>query len=262
MNPTYRRILKDVANGKVSIEEAEKLIDQTLLAEVNELAKLDVGREARKGIPEVVYGEDKSVGEIHRIISKSLEACDKVIVSRLTKDKIKKLKQLLNDKPLRLSEKAGVLVVKSSEGKVVKTGGRVGILTAGTSDLKVAEEAKVMAEEMGCEVYLEADVGVAGVHRLIPALKHMLDRQVDVIVVVAGREGALPSVVAGLVSIPVIGVPTSSSYGFGEKGLAALMAMLQSCSLGIGVVNIDNGIGGGALAALIANNVAAARSSK
>jgi NCAIR mutase (PurE)-related protein len=90
----------------------------------------------------------------------------------------------------------------------------------------------------------------------------MLERRVDVLVVVAGREGALPSVVAGLVSVPVIGVPTSSSYGFGKKGLAALMAMLQSCSLGVGVVNIDNGVGGGALAALIANNIAAARFEK
>ncbi|MFN3621424.1 MAG: AIR carboxylase family protein, partial [Nitrososphaerales archaeon] len=205
MNPTYRRILRDVANGKLSVDDAEKLIDQTFLAEVNELAKLDVGREARKGIPEVVYGEDKSVEEIYRIISKSLEVCDKVIVSRLSKDKFKQLKRLIGDKPLRFSEKAGVLVVRGKKGEVVKTGGKVGILTAGTSDLKVAEEAKVMAEEMGCEVYLEVDVGVAGVHRLIPALKHMFDKQVDVFVVVAGREGALPSVVAGLVSVPVIG---------------------------------------------------------
>lgn len=249
-----------MAEGRISVDEAERLIDQTLLVEVSGLANIDVGREARKGIPEVIYGEDKSVEEICRIVSKSLEVCDKVVVSRLSEDKIRRLKRLLRVKSLRICEKAGIVVVRNRKIEQVKTGGRVGILTAGTSDLKVAEEAKVVAEEMGCEVYLEVDVGVAGVHRLIPALKRMVEGKVDVIVVVAGREGALPSVVAGLVSVPIVGVPTSSGYGFGEKGLAALMAMLQSCSLGVGVVNIDNGVGGGALAALIANNMAAARS--
>lgn len=261
MNPIYKRILKDLAEGRISVNEAEKLIDQTVLAEVSGLATLDVGREARKGIPEIVYGEDKSVDEIAQIVNRMLESCDRVIVSRLSFEKIKQLKQLFEGKEVRSFERAGVVVVRRS-GEVRKSGGKVGILTAGTSDLRVAEEARVVAEEMGCEVYLEVDVGVAGVHRLIPALKNMLERRVDVLVVVAGREGALPSVVAGLVSVPVIGVPTSSSYGFGKKGLAALMAMLQSCSLGVGVVNIDNGVGGGALAALIANNIAAARFEK
>jgi NCAIR mutase (PurE)-related protein len=261
MNPVYRRILKDLAEGRISVNEAEKLIDQTVLAEVSGLATLDVGREARKGIPEIVYGEDKSVDEIAKIVNRILESCDRVIISRLSGEKLEQLKRLFEGKEVRSFERAGMVVVRRSCG-VKRSGGRVGILTAGTSDLKVAEEAKVVAEEMGCEVYLEVDVGVAGVHRLIPALRNMLERRVDVLVVVAGREGALPSVVAGLVSVPVIGVPTSSSYGFGERGLAALMAMLQSCSLGVGVVNIDNGVGGGALAALIANSVAAARFEK
>jgi len=262
MNPRCRRVLKDLAEGKISVDEAEKLIDQTLLAEVSGLANLDVGREARVGVPEIVYGEDKPIKEIRKIVEKMLEVSNRVIVSRLNEGKIKQLKRIFRDKDVKPFVKAGILVVSRSGHSLERTGGRVGILTAGTSDLRVAEEARVVAEEMGCEVYLEADVGVAGVHRLIPALKNMLDKRVDVLVVVAGREGALPSVVAGLVSVPVIGVPTSSSYGFGEKGLAALMAMLQSCSLGVGVVNIDNGVGGGALAALIANNIAAARAGK
>ena len=261
MNPTYRRILKDLAEGKISVDEAERLIDQTLLAEVNGLATLDVNREARKGIPEIVYGEDKSVAEISQIVDKMLESCDRVIISRLSEEKIEQLRKIFEGKDVTSFDRAGIIVVRS-RGEVKKTGGRVGILTAGTSDLKVAEEAKVVAEEMGCEVCLEVDVGVAGIHRLIPALKKMLDKRVDVLIVVAGREGALPSVVAGLVSVPVIGIPTSSGYGFGEKGIAALMAMLQSCSLGVAVVNIDNGVGGGALAALIANNIAAARVEK
>jgi NCAIR mutase (PurE)-related protein len=262
MNPTCRRVLRDLAEGKVSVEEAEKLIDQTLLAEVSGLANLDAGREARVGVPEIVYGEDKPVKEIRQIINKMLEVSDRVIVSKLSEDKIKQLRRICKDRNVKTFVRAGILVVGRLGYDVERTGGRVGILTAGTSDLRVAEEAKVVAEEMGCEVYLEADVGVAGVHRLIPALRNMLNKRVDVLLVIAGREGALPSVVAGLVSVPVIGVPTSSSYGFGEKGLAALMAMLQSCSLGVGVVNIDNGVGGGALAALIANSIAAARSWK
>lgn len=262
MNPTYRRILRDVAEGRISVEEAEKLIDQTLLAEVSVLATLDVGREGRKGIPEIVYGEDKSTDEICKIVNKMLESCDRVIISRLSWEKIKRLKQFFKEREVKSFRRSGIVVVRRRGSEVKKTGGKVGILTAGTSDLRVAEEAKVVAEEMGCEVYLEVDVGVAGVHRLIPALRNMLDKRIDALVVVAGREGALPSVVAGLVSVPVIGVPTSSSYGFGEEGLAALMAMLQSCSLGLGVVNIDNGVGGGALAALIANHIAAARVGK
>ncbi|MCS7384845.1 MAG: AIR carboxylase family protein, partial [archaeon GB-1867-097] len=117
-------------------------------------------------------------------------------------------------------------------------------------------EARVVAEEMGCEVLTAYDVGVAGLHRLFSPLKEMISRDVDAIIVVAGREGALPSVVAGLVDAPVIAVPTSIGYGFGEKGISALMAMLQACSLGITVVNIDGGIPAGTVAALIANRVA------
>jgi hypothetical protein len=120
----------------------------------------------------------------------------------------------------------------------------------------VAEEAKVIAKEMGCTVYSTYDVGVAGIHRLLEPLKEALSNDVDVIVVVAGREGALASVVSGLVDVPVIAVPTSNSYGFGEKGLSALMAMLQSCSLGLAVVNIDSGVAAGTVATLIANRAA------
>ncbi|MEM2961142.1 MAG: nickel pincer cofactor biosynthesis protein LarB, partial [Candidatus Bathyarchaeia archaeon] len=127
---------------------------------------------------------------------------------------------------------------------------------AGTSDIPIAEEAKLIAEEMGCEVFSIYDVGVAGIHRLFEPLKRMVIEDVDVIVVVAGREGALASVVAGLVDVPIIATPTSVGYGFGDKGLSALTAMLQSCSLGLAVVNIDNGIAAGSIAALIANRAA------
>ena len=132
----------------------------------------------------------------------------------------------------------------------------MGILTAGTADIPVAEEAKTVLEEMGYEVLAEYDVGVAGVHRLFPSLRKMLENDVKVLIVVAGMEGALPSLVASLVDVPVIGVPTSTGYGIGGGGVGALISMLQSCSLGLVVVNIDNGVGAGIAAALIADTKA------
>jgi hypothetical protein len=136
----------------------------------------------------------------------------------------------------------------------------VGVLTAGTSDVPVAEEAALLCREMGCTVYTAYDVGVAGLHRLFEPLRLMLDEaQVDVLIVVAGMDGALPSVVAGLVDVPVVGLPTSIGYGVGGGGMAALYSMLQTCAPGLSVVNIDNGIGAGAVAGLIANRAAAAR---
>jgi pyridinium-3,5-biscarboxylic acid mononucleotide synthase len=142
-------------------------------------------------------------------------------------------------------------------------GGRVGILTAGTSDLPWADEAALLCREMGCEVYSVYDVGVSGLHRLWEPLHHLLDEvQVDVIVVAAGMDGALPSVISGLVDVPVIGLPTSVGYGLGGGGEAALLSMLQTCSPGMAVVNIDNGIGAGAMAGIIANRAAEGRAGR
>src|SRR5437879_6823191 len=148
-----------------------------------------------------------------------------------------------------------MILVRSASCELLRSGGGVWILTAGTSDIPVAEEAEVMAREMGCETRSFYDVGVAGIHRLFEPVRDLLKWEADVILVVAGREGALPTVVAGIVDVPVIGVPRSRSYGFGAKGLAALAAMLQSCSLVMAVVNIDGGVGAGAVGALIANRV-------
>ena len=136
---------------------------------------------------------------------------------------------------------------------IKKTGGKVGIMTAGTSDISVAEEARLMCEAMHCECMTSYDIGIAGLHRTFPVLKEFIKSEVNVIIVAAGMEGALASVVSSSVNIPVIGVPTSVGYGYGEKGVAALASMLQSCSLGLSVVNIDNGIGAGAIASKIAN---------
>jgi NCAIR mutase (PurE)-related protein len=151
------------------------------------------------------------------------------------------------------------LVIKKKEYRQSLSGGRVGIITAGTADLPVAEEAEMIAQEMGCQTFLETDAGVAGIHRLAEPLGRMIESDVDCLIVVAGREGALPTVVAGLVDLPLIAVPASSGYGYGGQGQAALMAMLQACSLGLAVVNIDSGIAAGVVAALIANRAARAR---
>jgi NCAIR mutase (PurE)-related protein len=139
------------------------------------------------------------------------------------------------------------------------TGGRVGIVTAGTADAAYAEQAQVVAEEMGCETSIIYDVGVAGLHRLVQPLHRLFEDRVDVIIVAAGMDGALPSVIAGLVNVPVIGLPTSIGYGVGGRGLAALLAMLQTCVPGLTIVNVDNGVGAGASAALIANRMGLAR---
>jgi NCAIR mutase (PurE)-related protein len=156
-------------------------------------------------------------------------------------------------------EIARAAVLRHPETGVVPTGGRIAIIAAGSSDRPVADEAALVAVEMGCEVMRASDVGVAGLHRLVQPLREIAARGVDCIVVAAGMDGALPSVVAGLVDVPVIGLPVSVGYGHGGAGEAALMTMLQSCAPGITVVNVDNGIGAGSTAALIANRMAAAR---
>jgi NCAIR mutase (PurE)-related protein len=135
----------------------------------------------------------------------------------------------------------------------VCTGGRVAVISAGASDRPIAREASIMAEEMGCDVRHVDDVGVAGLHRLVRPLRELMTWNPHAIVVAAGMDGALPSVIAGLVPVPVIGLPVSVGYGYGGDGTGALMSMLQSCAPGLAVVNIDNGIGAGSMAALIAN---------
>ncbi len=255
-------ILEKTAKGELTVEEAEKLVRVLAVAELEGVAKIDFNREQRKGIPEIVLAENKAAADVVDITLRMMRESGRVIVSRCSQEHFKALKDALPNRVcLQVNEKARMAVVKKEDFAVKSTGGKIGILTAGTSDIPVAEEAKVVAEEMGCEVYTSYDLGVAGIHRLLSPLKDLIMRDVDVIVVVAGREGALSSVVAGLVNVPVIAVPTSNSYGFGEKGVSTLMAMLQSCSLGLAVVNIDAGVAAGAIATLIANRAAKFRKS-
>ena len=204
----------------------------------------------------MILAEGKLASDVAKITQAMLRRTGRAIVSRLSGSQVKAVRSVIGEESkIEYFSRSRLIVVKSKSYKPRRSGGRVGILTAGTSDIAVAEEAEVIAREMGCETRSFHDVGVAGIHRLFEPVRDLLNWEADVILVVAGREGALPTVVAGIVNVPVIGVPTSRSYGFGEKGLAALAAMLQSCSLGMAVVNIDGGVGAGAVAALVANRV-------
>jgi hypothetical protein len=252
-----RKILEKVARGEISVDEAEKLLKIFAVEEIDNLARIDVGREFRKGVPEIIFAEGKTVEELVRLATKMVNETGRAIISRASREHMERLADLIHkDVRFQVYNKARIIVAKSRDFRVEDTGGRVGILAAGTADVPVAEEARVIAEEMGCQVLTAYDVGVAGIHRLLTPLKDMIARDVDVLIVVAGREGALPSVVAGMVDIPVIAVPTSSGYGLGRKGLGALIAMLQSCSLGLAVVNIDGGVPAGVIASIIANRIA------
>ena len=258
-----REILQALAEGRMTVEEAEREVRLTALAEVGSKGLLDLGRELRAGVPEVILGEGKRPDVFKSLFLRTLRECGRALASRVDPEQAEAvLSSIPEGYEAEYREDARMLVARRRGARPKPTGGRVGIITAGTSDIPVAEEAKAVAEEMGCEVYTAYDVGVAGVHRSIQAVREMVSRDVDALVVVAGREGALPSVVAGLVDVPVIAVPTSTGYGVGAGGVGALMAMLQTCSLGVAVVNVDAGIQAGAVAALIANRVAKFRGSK
>ncbi|KML30999.1 nickel pincer cofactor biosynthesis protein LarB [Priestia aryabhattai] len=238
-----KEILKQVQQGKLTVADAEKE-----LATYEDLgfAKVDYHRKKRQGFSEVVFGEGKTAEQIISII-KALQLKDKsVLVTRISKEKAN---QVLEACPsFAYNEVAKILFWKDSDQDSFFEG-YIAIVCAGTSDLPVAEEAAVTAEILGCKVRRIYDVGVAGIHRLLNNIEEI--QNATVTVVVAGMEGALPSVVGGLVSHPVIAVPTSIGYGANFNGLSALLTMLNSCSSGISVVNIDNGFGAAYNAALI-----------
>jgi hypothetical protein len=254
-----REVLEKLLKGEISLSEAERLLRINAVEEIESTARLDFRREFRAGIPEIVLAEGKSPSDTVKIVLKILELKGRVIVTRASEKHINTLKgAVLNQYKLRVNERAKLVVAWRKGLKVQKLGRKIGIMTGGTSDISVAEEAKAIAEEMGCEVITAYDVGIAGFHRHLEPLKRMIKEDVDALIVVAGMEGALPSVISSLVDIPVIGVPTSCGYGLGGKGVGALITMLQTCSPGLCVVNIDNGAGAGALAALIAHKVSKA----
>jgi pyridinium-3,5-biscarboxylic acid mononucleotide synthase len=224
------------------------------------LVRVDANRLRRAGIPEVVFAANKAAGQVADALRQLVEANGRAVASRVRPEDVVEIERALEPEiSVEAHPLASALVASQAGTERPKRGGVVGILSAGTSDIPVAAEASLVAAEMGCTVLEAWDVGVAGLHRLVTPLERLADAGVDVIVVAAGMDGALPSVVAGLVDVPVIGLPTSVGYGLGGGGMGALTAMLQSCAPGLVVVNIDNGIGAGSTAALIANRVASAR---
>ena len=223
------------------------------------LARPDFTRETRRGIPEVILAASKSTSQVIAIAQAFLERSGRALISRLEGTMMEEvIAALPYAVPLRYSL-AHALCLTQPDFSSRSTDGHVGIITAGTSDIPTAEEARFIAEAMGCRVTCIFDVGVAGVHRLFEPLEALIASEVDAVVVAAGMDGALPSLVAGLVPVPVIGLPTPVGYGLGGGGEGALLAMLQSCAPGLTTVNIGNGIGAGAFAGLIANRVAEAR---
>lgn len=251
-----KEILNRLLEKRCSLEEAEKLLKANIIEKVGDLAKLDILRKMRTGIVEVVFAENKDSEMLIEIIKSFLKSKKFCIISRFTDNQKEAVYNEFgrNDElSLEVNDLAKTIIVRLKSFKFKEAGGKIGVITAGTSDIAVAEEAKIIAQSMGCEVFSSYDLGIAGIHRIFEPLVEMIKKGVHVIIVCAGMEGTLPGVVAALVDVPVIGVPISTGYGLGEKGKGALITMLQSCSPGLLVVNIDNGFGAGASAALIAN---------
>jgi len=248
---SVRDVLEKVQKGEIGMEEAERMLKLDYVERIGNHTVFDLSREARHGIPEVIYAEGKEPAKVGEIVEAVVAKKGFVTVSRASEKDHAEIVKRIGGRGVTHKPEARMVVVDRRTEKPRGTG-KVGVLTAGTSDIPVAEEAAAIAEVMGCEVLRGYDVGVAGIHRLLEPLKEMIAEGAACVVVVAGMEGALPSVVAGIVPVPVIGVPTSVGYGLGAGGIGALTTMLQSCSPGLVVVNIDNGFNAGATAALIA----------
>ncbi len=243
-----REILASVASGKVGADDAFAALKDLPFEDLG-FAKLDSHRTMRRGVPEVVFGENKTIDQIAAIGTRVVKSGGNLIITRLAADKARALKRRIPRLRYLPDPRIATIIVES----VKPSGhGSIMVISAGTSDIPVAEEAAVCAELFGNRVTRLYDVGVAGLHRLTSNLDSI--KEASVLIVVAGMEGALPSVVAGLLDKPVVAVPTSVGYGTAFGGIAALLGMLNTCSSGVTVVNIDNGFGA-ALAATLINRV-------
>jgi NCAIR mutase (PurE)-related protein len=245
VNPQQLRELLDaVAAGEVSTDQALSDLAELPYADLG-FAKLDLHRELRNGLPEAIYAEGKRIDDLRAIVDRMMAGQGRVLVTRLQPDSAE---AILADHPdAAYHERARILTCgQPHESRP----GAIAVLAAGTSDLGVAEEAAVCSTWFGHQVERCYDVGIAGLHRLLGNLPAI--RKADVVIAVAGMDGALPTVVAGLVPVPVVAVPTSVGYGASFGGIAALLTMLNACAPGIGVVNIDNGYGAAVLASRIA----------
>jgi hypothetical protein len=255
-----REILRDLEKHQITLGEAEKLLKIDYLENLEDLAQLDVFRKMRTGIPEVIFAASKSTAMVLDITKALLDKNQYALLTKLQPEHLIALRQAYPN-----TADAEVVAMFSDQGRVAHiahsayvqptVSGKVGIITAGTSDIPIAKEAQLVLEAMGISTMTTYDVGISGMHRIFPPLKSMIEAQVDVFIVIAGMEGTLPGIVSALVDKPVIGVPTSTGYGLGEKGMGALGTMLQSCSPGLAVVNIDNGFGAATMAALIVSAI-------
>lgn len=248
-------ILKLVRSGEISLDEAERKISELMPGSSDRIAdlgfaQLDIDREKRTGFPEVIFGEGKTSQQIASIVSKLIEHTDRVLVTRI--DELKAGDVMASIQGMTYHKEARSLTWFKKPILHVHEG-YIAIVCAGTSDVPVAEEAAIVCECMGNHVEKVYDVGVAGIHRLFARLP--LIRGANVIVVAAGMEGAIASVLGGLVDKPIVAVPTSIGYGASFHGVSALLTMLNSCAPGISVVNIDNGFGAGYFAGLINKNM-------
>ena len=244
-NDALNLILKSVAAGRLSIQDAARKLGHMAYEDI-EYAHVDHHRSLRKGFPEVIFGQGKTADQVVGIIDKMKDQENVILVTRVDPKKadavIKRFPQAV------YHPDAGMIVWELKKPRIIGRG-VINIISAGTSDIPVAREAYLTAKAMGNRVQTIFDVGVSGIHRLLSHKKAI--EKATVLIVVAGMEGALPSVVAGMVSRPVIAVPTSVGYGVSLGGLTALFAMLNSCSSNVAVVNIDNGFGAGYMAAII-----------
>jgi NCAIR mutase (PurE)-related protein len=247
-------LLRDVKENRISIDQAVQILRHLPFEDIG-FARIDHHRQIRCGFPEIIFCLSKTKEQVRDIFARLARTGNNVLATRVSKEQFDFIQQKIGPENLAYESEARMVVLRQKA--IEPTIGYIAIVTAGTADLPVAAEARVTAELMGSQVRTFCDVGVAGLHRLLGCLKDL--QQADVVIVVAGMEGALASVVGGLVDCPVIAVPTSVGYGASFEGLAALLTMLNSCAAGISVVNIDNGFGAAYSACLIHRKLTAAR---
>lgn len=244
MNSEIKSILQAVKDGTVSVDDALLQLKQQPFADIG-YAKVDLHRKVRQGTAEVIYGAGKTAEQILGIVERMVENEQKtVMITRLSRKKAELLQKLPNFCYHPTAQFGLVGAAPAPDGL-----GTILVMTGGTSDIPVAEEAALTAEALGNRVQRLYDVGVSGIHRLLSHMEQIMSA--SVIIAIAGMEGALASVIGGLADCPIIAVPTSVGYGAAFEGMAALLSMLNSCASGVGVVNIDNGFGAGYLAAMI-----------
>jgi len=239
-----RQALEDFRSGELPLEDLERLLESMPFQDLG-FARVDHHRALRHGFSEVIFGKGKTLAQIVRIAEAILDRSPNLLITRASREVFSAIREKYPEAVFHENCLA-VTVIRSPE---IMGRGPIGVVSAGTADIPVAEEAMVTAAAMGNELLSWYDVGVAGIHRILSEVERL--RQCSVVIAVAGMEGALPSVIGGLVEVPVIAVPTSVGYGASFGGLAALLGMLNSCSSNVTVVNIDNGFGAGYVASLI-----------